>query len=218
MPGHQPQLHAGILEHRQRRGAVVDEGGRRLLMRLRQRHPGLDAGQAVRRRAATAGRALRMHDAAAGGHPVHVARRDRQFGAEAVPVQDLALEQVGDGGQADMRVRPDIDAGAGQELPGSHLVEEDEGADHLAFPGRQGPPHLEAADVVGARQQHGLEAGRQRVVRVEDGGHGAVSRLGDGRQMGRPPPLRESCAGMTAIRKADQAARGMPRGRPAPSV
>jgi len=49
---------------------------------------------------------------APGGHPVHLARRDGDLGADAIAMGDLAVEQVGDGGEADMRVRPDVDAGA----------------------------------------------------------------------------------------------------------
>jgi hypothetical protein len=41
-----------------------------------------------------------------------------------------------------------IQAATGQELPGTHLIEEDERADHLAFSGGQGASHLEPADVV----------------------------------------------------------------------
>ncbi len=34
-------------------------------------------------------------------------------GAEAVAMHDLAVEQIGDGGEADMRMRPHVDAVAG---------------------------------------------------------------------------------------------------------
>jgi hypothetical protein len=45
-------------------------------------------------------------------------------------VQDLALEEIGDGGQADVRVGPDVDALAGQEVRGPHVIQEDEGTHH----------------------------------------------------------------------------------------
>ena len=44
---------------------------------------------------------------------------------------DLALEQVGHGGEPDVRVRAHVDALPEQELGRPHLVEEDERPDHL---------------------------------------------------------------------------------------
>ena len=106
--------------------------------------------------------ALGMGDAAARGHPVDVARDDRLVRAEAVAVQDLALEQVGHGGEADVRVRPHVEPLPGQELARPHLVEEDEGPDHLPLLRGQGAADLEAAEVVGAGQEHQFQAARRR--------------------------------------------------------
>ena len=46
--------------------------------------------------------------------------------------RDLALEQIGDGGEADVRMRPHVDAArdAGREVHRPHVVEEHERADH----------------------------------------------------------------------------------------
>lgn len=44
-------------------------------------------------------------------------------------MQDLALEEIGDRGEADVRVRPHIEALPGRERSRPHLVEEDEGPD-----------------------------------------------------------------------------------------
>ena len=54
------------------------------------------------------GRALRVHDAAAGRHPVDRAGLDALHDAEAVAVQHRALEQVGDRGQPDVRMRAHV--------------------------------------------------------------------------------------------------------------
>ena len=70
--------------------------------------------------------ALGMHDAAPGRHPVDGAGPDRQRGAEAVAMHDLAVEQIGDGGEPDMRMRPHVDAVAGLEHRRAEMVEEDE--------------------------------------------------------------------------------------------
>ena len=50
---------------------------------------------------------LRVDDAAARGHPVDRAGLDRLHGAEAVAVHDLALEQIGNRREPDVRMRPD---------------------------------------------------------------------------------------------------------------
>ena len=98
---------------------VVDEVRRAISSAdLGQRDPGLDAEQAVAVRAQRRVGAFGMRDAAPGCHPVHVAWDDRLFGAEAVPMQDLAVEQVGDGCQADMRVRPNVQPRPARNSPG----------------------------------------------------------------------------------------------------
>ena len=56
-----------------------------------------------------------------------------------------------------MRMGPHVHAGSEQELGRPHLVEEDEGADHLPLRRRQRPAHLEAAKVAGAGHDHGLD-------------------------------------------------------------
>ena len=66
-----------------------------------------------------------------------------------------------------MRMRPHVQPAPGQELARPHLVEEDERPDHLPLPRRQGAAHLEAAEVVGARQEHQLHAaGRGRAFGI----------------------------------------------------
>jgi len=52
---------------------------------------------------------LRVGDAAAGYHPVDFAWLDRRLGADTVTMHDLAIEQVGDRRESDVRVGPDID-------------------------------------------------------------------------------------------------------------
>src|SRR3546814_10018608 len=85
----------------------MPEPGIRFLTFVRQRHPGLDA---VHRTAVGPQllEALGMGDTPARGHPVDLARPDRLLGADAVAMHDLAIEQVGDRRQTDMRMRTDI--------------------------------------------------------------------------------------------------------------
>ena len=72
-------------------------------------------------------------------------------------MHDLAVEEVGHGGEPDMRMRAHVDALAEEELGRPHLVEEDERPDHLPLRRRQRAAHLEAAEIAGARHDHGLD-------------------------------------------------------------
>ena len=91
---------------------MFTKAGVDLLLAVGQRQPGLQAGDRHRRAAQFLRRALGMDDAAARRHQVHVAGRDHHFGAERVAVPDLAVEEIGDGGEPDMRMRPHVDAPA----------------------------------------------------------------------------------------------------------
>src|SRR5258708_38186999 len=136
---------------------MMGEARLSLFLGARQPNPGLDAEYRRWRHAQIFGRALGMHDSASGGHPVDLAGPDRLDVPKAVAVLDLALEQVGDGGEADVRMWPHIDAGAGLEGDRSHLIEEDEGADHAALAGGQHAADLEAAEIAHARNDHDVE-------------------------------------------------------------
>src|SRR5262249_56024546 len=70
-------------------------------------------------------RALGMNDAATRGHPIDLAWPDRRGGAKTVAMHDLAVEQEGDGGEADMGMRPHVDALAGAKLRRSEVIEKD---------------------------------------------------------------------------------------------
>ena len=74
-----------------------------------------------------------------------------------VPVHDLAVEQIGDGRQADVGMRPHIHAGRRRGTRRPHLVEEEKGPDHLPLRRGQRSPHLEAAEVTGAGHDHRLD-------------------------------------------------------------
>jgi hypothetical protein len=92
-----------------------------------------------------------MCDATSRGHQVHRAGGDLQRVVLAVAVHDAAVEQVGDRCEADMQVRAHVHALAGDELHRSHLVEEDERANHLPLELRQRATHREAAQVAHPR-------------------------------------------------------------------
>src|SRR5512147_1194644 len=110
---------------------MVREGGSGFLMLFGQRHPGLDAVQMVTL-APRALEALRVGDATPGRHPVDLARADRLFRAHAVAVHNLAREQIGDRRQANVWVRSHVDRAGHtrRHVYWTHMIEEDEGADH----------------------------------------------------------------------------------------
>ncbi len=146
-----------------------------------------------------------MGDAAAGGHQVQRAGADGQLRAQAVAVHDLALEQVGRGGEADVRVRPDVDALADHELRRTHLVPEPEyeGADPLPPRRGQRAPHLEAAEVAGAGDDDGLDgvAGELVAERGVVGGlpaHGCFLSAGSGAAGVGTGPVAEQGGAATA--------------------
>jgi hypothetical protein len=125
-----------------------------------QCHPGLNAEHLAALRPQFARGALGMNDAAARGHPVQLAGADRLHRAEAVAVQDLAAEQIGHRGEADVGMRPDVESAAGAQQRRPHLVEENEWPDHAALLRRQRPADGKAvAEVGAARHDDGLDGG-----------------------------------------------------------
>src|SRR5579863_2090734 len=97
-----------------------------------QGDPGLDGMY----RAALAPRtleALRVSDAASGGHPVDLFRPDNLFYRRRVAVHDFAVEQIRHRRQADVRVRPHV-AIAREALPQNHrteVIEKNERSHHM---------------------------------------------------------------------------------------
>ena len=87
---------------------MVRETALHFLLGGRERYPHLQAVDRLAVDASFGPRALGMDDAAPGRHPVDFARSDRDRGTEAVAVHDLAVEQICNGGEANMRVRADI--------------------------------------------------------------------------------------------------------------
>jgi hypothetical protein len=151
------ELHAADLGLRQRVRRVVLESGLDLLHVGRQRHPGLDAVHHEAAVALVGGRALGMHDAAPGDHPVDRARADRLHEAQRIPVHDLAREKVGDGGEPDMRMRAHVHALARLQRRGPEMVEEHEGTEMPALAFGQRAVDRERADVVRLGRQHDLD-------------------------------------------------------------
>ncbi len=161
-----------------RLGALVGRG---------QVHPELHAVQQAAFAQHLLGRHLGVHEAGARGHPLRVAAADHAAPAVGVAVLHLAVEQVGDGLEAAVRVVGRAQRLAGQVVDRPHLVEHEE---------RVGAPQVERA---GERTAHGeartLERGdrgrdlRDRpghAGRVGDGANGCVLGRRDSRHGGPP--------------------------------
>jgi hypothetical protein len=103
--------------------------------------------QALPRLARGHRRALGVHNAAAGRHPVDGAGLDHLVRAQTVAVIDLAFEEIGDGGEVDMRMRPHVHPLARREHGRPHVIEEHERPDHSPPRARQDAAHGKAADV-----------------------------------------------------------------------
>ncbi len=66
-------------------------------------------------------------------------------------MKDLALEEIGERGEADVRVRAHVDALARRKVGRPHGVEEDEGAHFPPLGDRQDAAHGKTAQVALAR-------------------------------------------------------------------
>src|SRR5580698_2311744 len=125
---------------------------------LRQSDPQLQAMQAVAQKSKIGWSALGMNDAAPRAHPVDGARLDALHGAEAVTVQDRTLEQIGDSGQADMRMRSHVGIHARLEVDRSEMIQEHKWADGAARQGGKQAAHAQSASQIlvmaGKFEQH----------------------------------------------------------------
>ena len=143
--GDQPEAEPVVLDQRQRGRGMMGKPRSRFLQASRQRHPALQAEQAAPGQAVLYRFSLRRCDAGPRHHPVDVACDNGLVGAQAVAMSYGAVEQVGDGGQADIPVRAHVETAIAEELARP---------DHLPFPRRKRAAHLEPADVVRARNDH----------------------------------------------------------------
>ena len=104
---------------------------------------------------------LRMRDAAPRHYPVDVAGTNDLVRAHAVPVLNLAKQEIRDGREPDMGVGTHVGSPPRGDVRRSKMVKEDERSDHLALLGGKGVTHLEAAEIDRARHDQrfdGVEA------------------------------------------------------------
>ena len=102
-----------------------------------------------------------MRDAASGGHPIHFAGMNRFFRAHAIPMPDLAVEEIRDRRQPNVWMRPHVHAlgNAGRKIHGPDVIEEDERPYHAPLLERQNATHFESAEIAAALVDDELEHG-----------------------------------------------------------
>ncbi len=76
---------------------------------------------------------FRMHDTPTGGHPVHRPGPDRLDETEAVTVQYLPVEKIGNCCESYVRVGTNIHTRARRESRGTHVIKKHKRADTLAL-------------------------------------------------------------------------------------
>ena len=174
LAGHHLGAHALAFHHRLRVQPVMDETGIGLLVLLGQPHPDLQATEPLISLPAFGRRALRVHDAPARRHPVHLARQDGLRMPRAIAMHHRPFVQICDRGQPDMRMRPHIDAAASPEFDRPHMIQEHERPDGALLRRRQRPPNLESAQIAAARHHHRFNLAR---AVIRQGRHGHFSQL-----------------------------------------
>jgi hypothetical protein len=97
-----------------------------------------------------------MRDATAGDHPVDLTGLNGLLRADAVAMHDLAVEQVRDGGQADVRMRPHIyrSRNPALEVRWPEMVKENERAHHVLLCKRQHTSYFKSAQIAAALFDH----------------------------------------------------------------
>src|SRR5262245_19645322 len=160
LAGEHATANAAFIVKRQVLVPIMGELRVHFLALFGQRDPGLYAVNEIALRACLF-EALRVRDAAARGHPVHFGGMNGLLEAEAVPMDDLAIEQISDRGQADMRMGPHIHrpGNAGSKIDGPEVIEENERPDHAPLNERQHAAHLEPAERLATLIDHEIQHG-----------------------------------------------------------
>jgi hypothetical protein len=112
-----------------------------------------------------------MNNAAAGRHPIGLSGPYRLNLAGAVSVSDLALNEIGECCEPDMRMRPRIDTFTRPKDGWAERVKEYEWPNHLSLCRREGASNLESrAETVDPRQDDLLYFHVTDRIQSHDGG------------------------------------------------
>jgi hypothetical protein len=152
-PRHEVHAHAVRDVHdRDRIALQADVARRRHLQRGRQVHPQLQDFQRSAAFHEFARRHFRMHDAAAGRHPLHAAGTDDALVARAVAVREQAVEDKRDGLEPAVRMRAERQAAVVRRIDlRAVVIQEQERVDLVEMRSRHGALGDEVADVVAQR-------------------------------------------------------------------
>ena len=72
-------------------------------------------------------------------------------------MDNLAVEEIGDCGEADMRVRPHIEILAWRDIRWAHVIKKRERADHASFGIWQRAAHRESTDLTCTRRDNEVD-------------------------------------------------------------
>ena len=162
----QPQRRAVAVGLGQAFRSEVLEAGLGFFVRDRQRDPALEAEHRASRRAHRRAAALGVDDAAPRRHEVDLARVDRLHVSFAVPMHDLAFDQIGQRGQADMRMGAGIEPLPRAEGDRTEAVQEDERPHGPPLRGRQrSADQKTVAEIPDVRQQYLFDRSAVRLHR-----------------------------------------------------
>ena len=146
LAGDDPQERAAVVRGEQRdvaRADVLVAGGNPLL-RGGEVHPQLEAVEQAATRDELLRRALDVQDARPGGHPLRVAVGDQPAATVGVLVLEGAVDHVGDGFEAAMRMPWRALGFAGRVLHLAHLVHVDERVDERGIGAGERTAHRES--------------------------------------------------------------------------
>ena len=127
-------------------------------MLFRQSNPTLNPEQAFTTVSRTSGCPLGMRNSTAGRHEIHCPGRNLERIPLTVAMHNSSVKQIGNRRETDVGVGPHVEAMSRKELGWSHLIEEDEGSNHLALVAGQSTTDFEAiAQIAYARHDDKLK-------------------------------------------------------------
>ena len=103
----------------------------------------LDTGTSTKSLATAAEVTLKRNPTSC-GHEIHRAGRNLERIPLAIAMHNSSIKEIGDRRKPDVRVGPHIEPMSRKKLRRPHLIEEDEGANHLALVAPQGAADFKA--------------------------------------------------------------------------
>ncbi len=146
---------------RQQLGGCVVEIWCDVFVLGRKCNPDLEAVHVFGGVAEFIGGALGMNDATAGGHEVDGTGVNLDVCADGIAVKDSALDEVSEGGEANVRMREDVEILVLGECDWAHVIDINEGANHPFLAKREQTANEECTDLGGAFFDDEIDGGHK---------------------------------------------------------